>query len=192
MRWLRLLTPYVAVGIFWVGYSHAWLAILAYHLQIILWHRFGRWVRTREQENRIARYVSFVCVLAGPVVYFFLPRIALVAPAQWLAHYRLDGAAFILMIPYFGIVHPILEQYHWHRLRSETGWAHICFAGYHVMVLYGFLPLGWLMLCLGGLMAISWIWKQAGNTAGSRASCMLTHILADLGVILAVFWLIYM
>ena len=31
---LKMLAPYLAVGIFWCGLSNAWLAILAYHAQI--------------------------------------------------------------------------------------------------------------------------------------------------------------
>ena len=38
-RTLRLLAPYLAVGVFWYGFSSAWLAILAYHAQILLWSR---------------------------------------------------------------------------------------------------------------------------------------------------------
>ncbi len=191
MRWLRLLAPYFAVGIFWVGFSHGWLAILVYHVQILFWHRFGRWIRVRKQENRIAQCATVACVLAGPVVYYLLPHIALVDLAQWLAYYRLDGAAFFLMIPYFGIVHPVLEQLHWHRLRSETGWAHIAFAGYHVVVLSRLLPVAWLVLVCLVLIAVSWLWKRTGSSVRGRWVCACSHMVADVGVMLAVLWLVY-
>ncbi len=205
IRWLRLLAPYFAVGIFWVGFSNAWLAIIAYHVQIVLWHRFGRRMYARKQEGQqecyhartatsrglIAQYAMVVCVMAGPLVYFLLPRIALVDLAQWLDHHRMSGLAFYLMIPYFGIVHPIVEQLHWHRLRTETAWAHIAFAGYHVVVLSSLLPIIWLVLCFLALIAISWLWRRTGCSVHSRWLCTYSHMAADTGLVLAVFWLVY-
>jgi len=191
MRWLRLLAPYVAVGVFWLGFSHAWLAILAYHLQIIVWYRFGRWIRTREQGNHFASYVGLGCVLAGPLVYFILPQIVAVDLALWLEQYRMSGFSYFLMIPYFGLVHPMLEQVHWRSLRSETAWSHVWFAGYHVVVLHALLPILWLIACFAALVAMSWVWHKAGNTSTSRMYVTISHILADLGIVLAVWGLVY-
>ncbi len=205
MRWLRLLAPYFAVGIFWVGFPHAWLAILVYHAQIILWHRLKWWVRSSKRENgkkcynartepvcgRVACYLSLVSLLAGPLVYWIIPRVVLVDLVLWLEHYRMSGHAFFWMIPYFGVLHPILEQLHWHRLRCETDWAHVFFAGYHVVVLSSLLPVGWLIFCFMGLLGISWMWGQAGGSLRSRVLCSCSHIAADLGMILAVFLLVH-
>ena len=184
--WLRLLAPYFAVGVFWIGFSNAWLAILGYHLQIVLWHRFGRRLRARITENRMVCCTSLLAVLAGPVVYFLLPRIALVDLAQWLEGYGLRRASLLVMIPYFWVVHPILEQLHWQRLRAETVWAHAFFAGYHVLVLYALLPFGWLVVSFLVLLGISLLWHKAGNTAQARWYCRGSHMLADLGIVLAV------
>lgn len=189
--WLRLLAPYLAVCLFWVGWSQAWLAILTYHVQILLWYRFGRWIRARPRENRWACYLLFVCIMAGPMVYYLLPQLAVVPIRHWLQQYRLDGVSLILMIPYFGLLHPILEQLHWDRLRSEKGWAHPLFAGYHVIVLYQLLPASWLLLIFVGLCALSWLWKTAGNTQRARMYCMFSHIAADLGIMIAVYLLMY-
>jgi hypothetical protein len=35
----KLLAPYFAVGVFWCVFSNAWLAMLAYHAQILFWSR---------------------------------------------------------------------------------------------------------------------------------------------------------
>ena len=42
---LKLLVPYIAVGVFWCGLSSAWGAILAYHALILIGLRRADWRR---------------------------------------------------------------------------------------------------------------------------------------------------
>jgi Flp pilus assembly protein TadB len=95
------------------------------------------------------------------------------------------------MIPCFGIVHPVLEQMHWHDLRNETWLAHACFAVYHALVLWKLMtPLG-LALVLGVLLATSVLWyRLARRFQGAFVPCC-THIAADLGIIVAAWWSIH-
>jgi hypothetical protein len=79
----------------------------------------------------------------------------------------------------------ILEQLHWSQLREQTGWSHLCFAGYHVLVLYSLLTLPWLLLCLVVLLAASLCWKQLERATRSLTVPVVSHVLADLGVVLA-------
>ena len=93
------------------------------------------------------------------------------------------------MIPYFGVIHPYIEQVHWAELREKTFLAHFMFAGYHMLVLYSLLTLPWLILCFVTLAAASYIWQYMTKQAGSLALPVLSHILADLGVVIAA-WII--
>jgi len=92
------------------------------------------------------------------------------------------------MIPYFGLVHPFFEQLHWGPLRDRTPLAHPLFAGYHVLVLSSILTAFWLVVCLACLVAASVLWQFMAARAKSLAIPVLSHILADLSVIVAV-WL---
>jgi hypothetical protein len=92
------------------------------------------------------------------------------------------------MIPYFGLVHPLLEQLHWGPLRERTPWAHVFFAGYHVLVLGSLLRLPWLVLCALLLAGASMAWKHMAKRTGSLGAPVASHVGADLGVILAA-WL---
>ncbi len=62
---------------------------------------------------------------------------------------------------------------------------------YHGIVLHGLLPLPWILLCCIGLMGISWVWYKAGNTPRARLYSTLSHIFADIGIVLAAYWLVY-
>ena len=92
------------------------------------------------------------------------------------------------MIPYYGIIHPILEQIHWAPLREKTPLAHLAFAGYHVLVVYSLLTPPWLVLCFGVLAAASFVWQRMTTRTTSLAGPIVSHVLADLGVVV-VAWL---
>ncbi|MGE4488455.1 MAG: hypothetical protein AB7E95_02800 [Kiritimatiellales bacterium] len=174
----------MAVSIFWCGLSNAWLAILVYHLQILFWSRHpfsGVFKKGWRKPLMLASPTLF----AGPIAYFLLPVITKVNCSTWLTGHHLTGIGFLLMISYFGIIHPILEQAHWAPLRKRTWLAHPLFAGYHMLVLASLLPAVWLVACFIVLTAISVFWKHVTDRSQSLLVPVLSHILSDLGIILA-------
>lgn len=184
---LKLLAPYLAVGVFWCGRSNAWLAILAYHAQVLFWARtsgppgHGTW---RPIPWRLLPLV-LPAALAGPLLYVLLPTIAGDGLPAWLADHRLSGALLAAMIPYFGLVHPVLEQLHWAPLRARTAWAHLVFAGYHMLVLSSLLPTSWLVACFALLTSVSALWHELSRRSDGLSAAILSHALADLGVVAA-------
>lgn len=187
---LRLLAPYLAVGVFWCLLDSAWLAVLAYHVQILLWSRgrllTGLGPASWRRERWLLAAIPFA--LAGPVLYVLLPLVSQTDLVAWLADRGLAGLPLLLMVPYYGLVHPVLEQTHWTALRRRTPAAHVFFAGYHALVLASLLEPLWLGLCLATLLAASWIWRELDRRTGNARTAVLSHVLADVGVVL-VAWL---
>lgn len=184
---LRLAAPYLAVGVFWLLFHNAWLAILAYHAQI-LWWAWGSHPKLVKPRPTLTTWLILPSALAGPLLYFLLPYVTRTDLSGWLAHNRLSGAEFLFMIFYFGLVHPVLEQIHWAPLRETTPFAHFAFAGYHMLVLYSLLTVPWLALCFVVLVVASWLWQQMARESGSLLPPIASHVVADLGIIIAV-WL---
>ena len=83
------------------------------------------------------------------------------------------------MIPYFGLVHPLLEQMHWRPLRESTAWSHPIFAGYHMLVLSSLLSWPWLLLCFVVLLTGSLFWRQVVRATSSLTVPVLSHVIAD-------------
>jgi hypothetical protein len=181
---LMLLAPYAAVLVFWVGFHNGWLAILAYHAQILVWLLL-------RPPRPIGKYMGggialvAASALAGPVLYFLLPVILRTDLAAWLGAHGLSGWLLLLMVPYFGVLHPRLEQLYWAPLRDRTPLAHLVFAGYHVIVLYSLLPPPWLAVCFTVLVVASVMWQQLGRRTGGLGAAMASHALADSGVVIA-------
>jgi hypothetical protein len=80
---LTLLSPYFAVIAFWVVWPNAWLAILAYHAQILFWN----WPvlrKMRKPQGRRIWMLTIPSVLAGPLLYVMLPLIMRTHLSSWL------------------------------------------------------------------------------------------------------------
>lgn len=182
-----MLAPYLAVGLCWSMLSNGWLALLAYHAQILFWARPFR-PETFVPWRQPAMLLALPAALAGPLLYVLLPYMAHVDLGVWLTHHGLAGWTLWLMIPYFGLVHPVLEQIHWGPLRRQTLLAHPAFAGYHMLVLYSLLTVPWLVVCFIVLATSSFLWHQMAERSGSLAAPTLMHVLADLGIVVAA-WL---
>jgi hypothetical protein len=179
---LKLLAPYLAVGLFWCVLGHAWLAILAYHVQILLWSRSSLKCWKKGNSSRYL-WTAMPAALTGPLLYFLLPHVVQTDLLDWLSRYHLSGLSLILMIPYFGLIHPILEQAHWAPLRRRSPVAHVAFAGYHALVLHSLLQVPWLVACVLVLAAASFAWRWMTERSGSLVAATMSHILADLGMI---------
>jgi len=185
---LKLLAPYFSVIIFWLVFHNAYLALLGYHLQIVFWSKkspFGKFW----PNNKRDWFLSLAMLAAGPFIYFVLPLIAKTELSTWLSAYKLNGWLWLAMIPYFGLVHPFLEQAHWGPLREKTQLSHFFFAAYHTIVLYSLLPLFWLLAGFVVLTVASLIWQQIAENSNSYTAPVLSHILADFGVVIAA-WLL--
>ncbi len=185
---LRMLAPWVAVGVFWLGFGNAWLAILAYHAQTLLWSR-GRLQGLRwPKRDRIAWLIA-PAAMAGPALWLLLPYITRTDLGGWLAEHGLSGASMVAMVAYYGLVHPLLEQVHWTPLRDATPIAHVAFAGYHMLVLASLLTVPWLAVCFVILTGASVGWQEMTRRTGSVWVAVASHVVADAGIVL-VAWLV--
>jgi hypothetical protein len=68
---LKMAAPYLAVGVFLFVFRSAWLAILAYHVQIVLWSRGRIGLFTRPTRSALTWFLV-PCALVGPVLWVVL------------------------------------------------------------------------------------------------------------------------
>jgi hypothetical protein len=142
---IRMAAPYLAVLVFWCFFHSAWLTLLAYHAQILWWSR-GSFPRLAIPRRTSMLLLVLPSAFAGPLMYFLLPLATRVDLSSWLADHHLTGLALAVMVPYYGLVHPILEQVYWTPLRESTPLAHLAFASYHMLVLGSLLTIPWLIV----------------------------------------------
>jgi hypothetical protein len=189
---LHASAPYMAVGIGLYCFRNAWLALLLYHLQIILYAGlFGTDIKKTLFHGFSAGYF-LVTVLPllffGPLLHTFLPYILKhgVSLQEWLYTHGLSHRSCLLLMPYFGIIHPILEEIHWGRFRGceRRQWL-MCFffAGYHILVLASLLSTIWLIISFLVLAVVACLWTMLYKRLHGGIIPFLSHLVADVGII---------
>ena len=189
----QLSVPYLSVLFFWVGLNNAWLTILGYHLLILITTTEKIPIDVNQIKsgwNRPIFWFLLPCFAgAGLILYYAIPFMCKVEIGIWLSRFNLDNLAFLLMIPYFGIVHPLVEQFHWTSLTQSkvSQWLiDITFSGYHLIVLWGLLKLPWLIITGIILVIASRTWFLVPKkTGGNIAMNIILHLAADTGIIVA-------
>ncbi len=184
--------PYWAVFIGLYCFRNAWFSLLLYHFQIVLYACFlkpdiKKILCSGFSGKEFLRFVLPVALL-GPFLFYFLPVMMCehVSLAGWLQSYGLTEKTFFWLFPYFGGIHPVLEEIHWSRFRGRGRFSwmmYVLFAGYHVLVLGDVLkPLG-LAACFFVLVAAACVWDFLYVKLKGGCIPFLSHLAGDLGII---------
>lgn len=194
--------PYIAVVSGLYVFSNAWAAILLYHFGIVLFMiidgREKLLKNIRSGWNSTAAGVCVaICVLIGPFIVFFWQHMRLegVELETRLMEFGLCGLSWYVFVVYFSTVQPFLEELFWRGYfgnedRFLPG-IDIVFGGYHVFVLAFFIKLPWLIVSLIVISCAGWGWRFIANKCKGLIVPLLSHIAADISIIIAINILIW-
>ena len=199
-RLLPAAIPYAAVliGMYWQ--RSVWLTMGLYHLGAVAVmlatpNGPGRRALVRGWRRGPGLGLAAVCALSGTSIYLAFPW-ADATPAGMaaaLADFGVRGAGFWLLGAWYVAVTPWIEELFWRgRLASckrGPDASDTLFAGYHVLVLLKFLHWPWVALAFVALAAAAWVWRWAMRATGGLAMPVLTHAVADLSTMIAVYML---
>ncbi|MEX2606682.1 MAG: CPBP family glutamic-type intramembrane protease [Kiritimatiellia bacterium] len=129
-----------------------------------------------------------LCLLTWPLLHFLWPYMALpaVEVSGLLSDCGLTGGTAWVFALYSVTIHPILEETFWRGMLPDHALSDALFAGFHVVVLAPLIHAGWLPVVFGVLWTASGIWRYLARSTGGLLLPVLTHAIADLGVLLAV------
>jgi membrane protease YdiL (CAAX protease family) len=196
-KWLAIIPPYLAV---WAGiflFQSAWIALLGFHVGILL---ALFWLKPQTPNAVLFKPASwksvllsvFLCGMGGVGLYLFWNWFA-IAPdlnAKILA-LGLNAPAWLGFVAYFSFINPFMEEYFWRGvLGSDTRSLYIgdlAYAGFHAFILWNKAHLISVFFALMVLVAIGWFWRQVYRRDGSLLAPVLGHMAADLSILLAVY-----
>lgn len=196
VRPIAVIAPYVAVsiGLFvahnawaaWLGYQLAMLAVLSFDRQ---WHHASALVRGRSVWWSAGAALLTACAGAG--VYLLAPHLhATDTLASRGAAIGLSGGAWLPFIVAVALTNPWLEEVYWRGYLGSASAAltrsDVWFGGYHVLLVFGFLSPWWFVPVLMALSAVSWGWRQVARVSGGLGVCAMSHLAADVSILLAV------
>ena len=193
------LIPYITIGIGLLVFHNAWLAILSYHtgmVAIILLSKTRISFKRSFQGNKV--WIPFITALVGAsgglLLYVLWPLLAVPDDINlYIRSIGLNERTWLVFLVYFTFINPLIEEYYWRgQLASATKGItlnDLLFSGYHLLVLAGHMEAIWLLAVFFVLAAGAWFWRQMNRLNGGLLASVVSHVSADITVILTIYYL---
>lgn len=191
--------PYITIGIGLLVFHNAWMAILGYHtgmVAVLSLSRTGIAVKRTFQSNRY--WIPLVTALAGAgggiLLYILWPLLSVPDDINlYIRSIGLDERTWPVFLAYFILINPFIEEYYWrgYLTTDAKGIAlnDLLFSGYHLIVLAGQMETIWLIVVFFGLTIGAWFWRQMNRLNGGLLASTISHITADITVILTIYYI---
>lgn len=191
VSWLWAALPYVATWVGVVLLDQAVVAVGLYHVGILICLAGRSEIRKRIFRGFHPGWslgLGGVCLLTAPLLVALWPWMLRdgVDLGARIAQWGLEGDRALWFVLYSVLAHPVLEEAFWRGALPDRMYSDILFAGFHLLVLAPLVHAGWLPLAFGVLMSAAWIWRWMARRTGGLAVPILTHALADFGIVVAV------
>lgn len=183
--------PYVGtlLGVWWLDWGL--VAVGVYHTGIVV-----AWLLCRFPVQRVFRgmrwrtctMLALLCLTTWPLLLFLWPYMARpgVELPDLLQRWGLTGGAVWVFALYSVTLHPVLEEAFWRGMLPDHLLSDALFAGFHLLVLAPLIHVFWLPVVFGVLVVASSIWRHFARETQGLWIPVVTHAIADLGVLLAV------
>ncbi len=110
------------------------------------------------------------------------------------ARLGLQGNSLLIFCIYYSISTPLLEEAYWRGILASTSkrlaWPDIFFAGYHILVLALFAKPVFVIVSFLILLITAWVWRLIAIKLKGLLLPILTHLSADVSIIIAIYILI--
>lgn len=197
---LLLLLPYITIIPGLYIFHNLWMAMVSYHAAILLITVFGR---KQFRFQKLVRGWSFShsvvitlgCAANGFLVYYLWSFISQTGSdlANILAELGLNAGNWFLLILYYSLITPWLEEFFWRDLLpSRLKYpilSDVFFAGYHFFVLLLFIKPIFAFAAFLSLLAGAFNWRRLAVRLDGLLVPVLSHLVADFSTILAVYLL---
>ena len=198
-RILPPIIPYMTIGIGLLVFHNAWLAILGYHAGIVAVISLSKTGITIKRAFQGKRYwVLFITALAGAgggiLLYILWPLLSVPDDINsYIRSIGLNERTWPVFLTYFILTNPLIEEYYWrgYLAGSAKGIAlnDLLFSGYHLIVLAGQIETIWLIVVFFALTIGAWFWRQMNKLGGGLLASTISHITADITVILTIYYI---
>jgi hypothetical protein len=187
-----VILPYMAIFLGMMILRSAWGALIGFHLTLL------PLLATRRQtisprflapvSKRILLPVAAAGLSAGLGLWLLWPYVGLPTdfPAR-VSALGLAGLTWPFFIAYFTLVNPWLEEAYWRDILTSSSpypaLVDFLFAGFHLIILCLFVGPPWMFFAFTILTLGSWFWRQVSRYTGSLLPAVLSHLLADLSIL---------
>jgi membrane protease YdiL (CAAX protease family) len=194
--WLSLV-PYITVGVGLLWWKNAWIAMVSYHLVMIIVLFLARakinirqWLSGK--NYRIIAAAVGMGGAGGLLLYVLWPLLGISNTINLsLQNMGLNATTWPYFIVYFILVNGCLEEFYWRGYLGSHSKGIILsdflFAGYHLIVLAGRMEIIWVVMVFIVLLLGAWFWRQANRWNQGISASLASHIAADASIILTIY-----
>jgi membrane protease YdiL (CAAX protease family) len=190
-------SPYLAVilGVFF--FKNGLFAVLLYHLILLICiiGINGSKALILIKSGFIRHIGPLICLggLLPGVFIFFLWPFAKQETAnldQLMESVNLTNTSFTVFALYACFINPFLEESFWRGCFNPGAWPpsyiDALFSGYHAIVLIPVVKPIFVLLAFMALMCVGWVFRNIYRLTGGLVIPLLTHIVADIAILYAV------
>lgn len=199
-EYLFLLSPYLGILLGMYVLTNALAAILIYHAGIVISLIIFRKRIRRPIDLNIKSYKLFfaailICALAGPALLIVWESVKLseVSMGALLKEFALYGNIRYMFCLYFSTVHPLIEELFWRYLfdfkHKYLSLSDVLFGAYHGLVLFFFLKIEFVLLCVIGLIIAGRFWRFLKDKLDENLVVVLSHAIADFSIVFTAFFI---
>ena len=195
---LSPLVPYIAIGIGFLVFHNAWLTVLGYHAGMIIVLLLSNKGTALKPVFRCKNYwfpliTALVGASSGVVLYLLWQYLSLPPDINvFLRSIRLSGGSWLVFIAYFSLINPFIEEYYWRGYLGSAAKGitlnDMLFSGYHLVVLVGLIGNIWLLVVFCGLTLGAWLWRQMNRLNGGLLASTISHLTADMAIVLMIYY----
>ncbi len=189
--------PYLTIGIGLLVFHNAWMAILGYHAGMVAVMALSKTGVPLKQAFQCKRYwVLFIAALFGAggglLLNILWPLLSVPGDINsYIRSIGLNELTWPVFLAYFIIVNPLIEEYYWRGYLAGSGRGlelnDLLFSGYHVIVLAGQMTTIWLVVVFFALTIAAWLWREMNRLNGGLLASVISHVAADIAVILTIY-----
>ncbi|MGD9677355.1 MAG: CPBP family glutamic-type intramembrane protease [Vulcanibacillus sp.] len=193
--------PYITTYFGLYVLSNAWIALLSYHLVIVI-----VLIKRNKELKKIRYLITNKKIFLSSIILtlFTLPLLILLWDfiklpnldlSNMLKKFNLDGISFVLFIIYIATIHPVLEELYWRLIITYEKsnkldfLFDIIFAGYHILVLTLFVKIPFVIISVIVLAISGMFWRYIIKRYQDYLSVFAMHSIADLLIMIAIFTL---
>jgi uncharacterized protein len=193
------LVPYLTISLGLFVFHNVWIAVLGYHLGMIIVVALTRSYISpallfHSNNYKIPIISALICGCGGILLYLLWPFLSVQAEINsYLLSIGFTEKMWPFFLVYLICLNPLIEEYYWRGYlgsdKKRIILNDIIFAGYHILIIAGMIGVIWSILAFLILILAAWFWRQINRLSQGLGSSIAGHFMADTSIMLVIYFM---